>query len=76
MKSSWRLVLLLLLIAEVLIAVTFIRIRPCCEPCLPGIPCEPCISDDQRVLVMIGGLLPAGVVLAQMIVSYRTRRAS
>lgn len=67
-------VLLLLLVAEALIAWTFVRIQPCCEPCLPGLPCEPCISDDQRTLVVIGGLLPAGVVLAKMLVSYRARR--
>jgi hypothetical protein len=67
-------VLLLLLVAEALIAVTYIRIQPSCEPCLPGFPCEPCISDDQRALVMIGGLLPVGVVLAQIIVRYHERR--
>lgn len=66
-------VLLMLLVAEALIAVTFVRIQPLCEPCMPGQPCAPCISDDQRMLVMFGGLLPAGVVLAQLIVRARTR---
>jgi len=73
MRSRWRTVLLFLLVAEVLIGATIVRIQPRCEPCLPGQPCEPCISDDQRRLLLLGGALPAGVVLVQLVAARRTR---
>ncbi|MBL8002462.1 MAG: hypothetical protein JNL05_10915 [Flavobacteriales bacterium] len=74
MRRRWRTLLLLLLVVELAIGYTIVRIQPRCEPCLPGVPCPPCVSSDQLRLLMIGGLLPVGVVLAQLIVTLRARR--
>jgi hypothetical protein len=75
MRTSWRSLIAMLLAAEFMLAAWVVKIQPRCEPCYPGEPCPPCISDDQRMLMMIAGLLPVAVVLGQMIVTYRIRRA-
>lgn len=74
MKATWHSVLLMLLLSEALLLLNFVLIRPNCEPCLPGVPCEPCISNDQRKLVMIMVLLPLGVLLAYFLRQCRTRQ--
>lgn len=75
MKLSWKSLLVLVLLTEALLLLNFVLIQPNCEPCLPGLPCEPCISDDQRRLVMIMSLLPFGVPLIRFLVQ-RTASAS
>lgn len=40
-------VLVALLVLEVLLTCLFFYLQPVCEPCLPGVHCPPCISDEQ-----------------------------
>lgn len=73
MRTSWKGLLAVLLVIEVALMKWIIHIQPQCEPCLPGAPCPPCISDDQRLWMTIGGLLPVGVVVAQLLLLRRER---
>ena len=76
MKPSWKSLLAILLLAEALLLLIFVRIQPNCEPCLPGAPCGPCISDDQRKLVMIMVLLPFGAPLLWFLARWLQRKAT
>ncbi len=67
MRARWRSLLVPLLVAEVLLAWWIVHIQPRCEPCLPGGPCPPCMSDDQRRWMAVAGLLPVAVVLLQLL---------
>lgn len=73
MRVRWRSPLLVLLVFEVALAAWCIRIQPRCEPCLPGAPCPPCISRDQERILTVAGLLPVGVLAAQLIMLRRQR---
>jgi hypothetical protein len=74
MRQRWRSLLLVLLVAEVVLAAWCVRIQPRCEPCRAGDPCPPCISRDQERILAVAGLLPLGLLAAQLLVLRGDRR--
>jgi len=54
-------------LAELLVFAYFKANRICCEPCLPGTYCEPCICQEQIVSFWTGLLIAAFFLIWQLI---------
>jgi hypothetical protein len=63
MEKTSKIIIGLLLIEAFLTGYYFYS-QPQCEPCLPGIPCPPCISEAQIVTFW------AGVAIAIIAMGY------
>jgi len=47
----------ILLLIDFALVVIYKIIQPLCEPCLTKVDCPPCISRDQIVVMIIGGMI-------------------
>ena len=45
--------IVLLVLINILVCFVVYLMQPLCEPCIKGIECPPCISNDQILLVVI-----------------------
>jgi hypothetical protein len=48
MKKTFK-ILLGLVFIEAALTAFYLYAQPQCEPCLPGMPCPPCISETQTI---------------------------
>ena len=72
-NHKWNIlrVWILMLVVETLIIYRYNFIQPECEPCLPNVYCEPCISDEQIILKYIGISIAVVFILLKMIQSFK-----
>jgi hypothetical protein len=43
-----------LVFVEAMLIIAYFYYQPQCEPCLPGMPCAPCISEEQVLIYRTG----------------------
>ena len=70
MTKTSKIVIGLLLI-EAALTVYYFYSQPQCEPCLPGTPCPPCISETQIITFWTGVFIVAVTIVYLLFINFR-----
>ena len=70
MKKASKIVIGLLLI-EAAFTGYYLYSQPQCEPCLPGTPCPPCISETQTIIFWAGFFIAAVTIGYLLFINFR-----
>lgn len=79
LTKSWRLSsgrsIFILLVAGLVLSVSFVLMQPRCEPCIDYKPCQSCLSSGQYVIMVVVLILLMGVVV-KLITGYFSMQTS
>jgi hypothetical protein len=63
-----------LLLTEAVFTGYFFYAQPLCEPCLPNVPCPPCISEQQVITFWIGIIIAIISVIYLAFITYQSAK--
>lgn len=70
MTKTGKIIIRLLFVEAVFTAYYFYA-QPLCEPCLPELPCPPCISKEQIFIIWIGVIIAVATIIYLLISSLK-----
>lgn len=71
MRKHKRIIVLFFVVEMLVIAFYFYN-QPMCEPCIPGEPCPPCVSESQIAAKWIASLI--AILMLCYLIIYPLRR--
>ena len=73
MRKHKRIIVLFFVVEMLVIAFYFYN-QPMCEPCIPGEPCPPCVSESQTVAKWIASLIAIVMLFYLIIFPLRSKK--